>query len=665
MPLSIGQKPSGEGVTDNGDGTFTLSDGSIVGSTGIFLAKDMATYNASKGNTGGGGGGSGGGMDFTDPNNYGYGNFTPGAIASTGFYNDLAKYYSQQQAPQMQRTAIDFSGYGSGQGAPPPQTDPMAGYPTYPGPGTMADPLTRGINNAINAPVTYPDAPIVSTPPPAPTPGGSPSTTGTFGGGGTVLGGTPTGGATGGTNYSQPTSSLGSPISRSAFGAVNDLQQSPTLMGAGGAQGALTSGAGGLGSGTLLGQQGGGAPPPSGGGMSPMSLAYTPDDAGGIATGGPGPLGASGGTAQTTLTGAGGQTAQQGPAQVYQPATPNATGIQTGGPGPLGASGGTAQGLLTGNPANTPQNAARTSNSFVPMQPPAQPGGTPQGGQYANPLFQQGQLSRNTQNDVMSRFSQPGMYSAPGQEANAGQSRDAQMGLVNRLNSDLNGGQPSLAEMQMRRGAQSNIAAANAMAASGGPNGAAASRRQAMNSMTAQNQNLVGQTAALRAQEYAQARGELGGATANLRGQDINQLGQQYQNITSQGQLQAQQSQAIRAQDLQATGMSYDNAVKQAQLEMQQNAGQAQLEAQQRANNAAMAAQYYGMNNANAQTDLASRMHYMDLMSSKYANDRGLAQQAGQFQTQQNNLMTGTALSTAGTLLGAITKSGGGGGLVG
>lgn len=630
--MPMGGAPNSGNATSNGDGTWTLSDGSVVSANGTFIAKSMAEYK-------GGGGGSmndqsyGG---FSDANNYGFGNFSPSAMQTSGFYSDLANWQMQQQAPSMGRTSIDWSGYGSGAqqpaGSGPPYSSPPPGMPT--GNGMVGDPsrqmMTPTGQGAINA-VNSVNASNGMT-----TPAGQ----GAMG----VVNQTVLGGATG-------------PISRGINGAVNGLAQTPSFQ-QGAAQGSLTAGAGGLGGTTLLGQQGGGAPPPpTGGGMSPMSLSYSEPSPSALGTYGPG--GGMGG-AQQALTGMAGGIAQRAP-QNQPPTGLQQTGPAVGGPGGFAPAQGGGQGALTGMPANTPQNSASTSGSFVPGQPykPPIPGGgtgIAPVGQYANPVFQQGQQTRRLQEDVMGGFNNPDMY-ANREQGVQQQSRDQQQGFVNRLQSDMNGGQPSLAEMQLRRGSDAAVANAQALAASGGPGNYAMSQRQAMQQAAVQGQNLAADTAQLRAQEYAQARGEMGNAVQNMRSQDLQNQGQSYQNITNQAGLQAQQSQAMRAQDLQAAGMSYQNALAQAQFEQQQNMGQAQLDAQQRGLNAGLAAQYYGMGNANLNTDLASRMHYLDLMSSKYANDRGLAQQASQFNTQQGNLMAGATMNAAASALPLILQA--------
>jgi hypothetical protein len=236
------------------------------------------------------------------------------------------------------------------------------------------------------------------------------------------------------------------------------------------------------------------------------------------------------------------------------------------------------------------------------------PGGIPAQGQFSNPLFAQGQQARQQQQDYI------------GQIQNA-----------------INGNAPSLAQVQLQQGVAANIAGANALAASAGPGNAAMASRQAMQNAGMQNQALAGQSAALRAQEYNSAMQQMGTATTNQR-----------------------------AADLQGLGMSYQNAIAQAQLEQGQNNTQAQMEMGQRGMNDAAALGYRGMGNDALNNDLASRMHYMDLMAGKYSNDRNLAAQQSQFNITRSDQQQAAAMNMGSTMLSAGLSrgwgNGGGGG---
>ncbi len=218
-----------------------------------------------------------------------------------------------------------------------------------------------------------------------------------------------------------------------------------------------------------------------------------------------------------------------------------------------------------------------------------------------------------------------GQFSNPAYMNQMG-TRGQQEQFTNQLRSDMAGNQPSLAQLQLKQGADMSLQNQAAMAASGGPTNYAFAQRNAAQQGANTMQGLSMQQGQLRAQEYAQARGELG-----------NALNQQ------------------RVQDLQSTGMSYQNAIQQAQLEAGQNQNQANLEAQQRNLNQAGQMGFYGMGQHVADQDLASRMHYQDLMATKYANDKNLAQNAAQFQTAEDNRQTAAQYQMAAGALGGMS----------
>jgi hypothetical protein len=137
----------------------------------------------------------------------------------------------------------------------------------------------------------------------------------------------------------------------------------------------------------------------------------------------------------------------------------------------------------------------------------------------------------------------------------SGASGAGEQGLIDRLNLDLEGKAPSLAEQQLLEGRDAAIANSLSIANSARGPTQGLSQLEAIRA----NQQLMQQTnrqqAELRAQEYAQARGELGTALTNQRGQGI-----QEQNVaaTELGQ--------TRTQDLQALADKYNNLVQQGQL---------------------------------------------------------------------------------------------------
>lgn len=324
-----------------------------------------------------------------------------------------------------------------------------------------------------------------------------------------------------------------------------------------------------------------------------MTASATPPPAG-PATGGPSRALPAQGGAQTTLTNNAGQTVQGQPQGMPQPA------------GTLMGRGG-AQTALTGKagPTSSLSQAGNTGGAnLVDMSnPTVGPGGIPLKGQYANPVFQQQQ-----------------------------QTRQQQEGLLSRIQGDMNGGAPSLAELLLRKGSDENVANAQALAASGGPGNAAAGARQAALSAARAGQDLAGQVGALRAQEYAQARQEATGLANSLR-----------------------------VQDLQATGMSYDNAVKQAQLEADQAKTQLGADVQMAGVNAQREQGLLDLGLRSQALSQDERDHLADLLVQKYGIDKNVAVQMAGQPNAMDYIIKGAATGGAvGGVPGAIAGGVGG-----
>lgn len=485
-------------------------------------------------------------------------NFYPGANGTGGggaaFYQQMAAQAANTPAPQLQRTSVDWSGTGSGQGAAPnnalppvpaPPTGLMsAAPPGGPGPQTMAD-AQRALYNppapsggvragaASGAAV----APQMGAAPPPP----AADTRGLFG---VMPTGTPSGGVTAGAS-SGMTSRMG------------DVTLPPGGPGGGGGGG------------------GGSAQPPAGGGLMSMD--------------------------------------QQAMGQVPTPVG-NYGGVITQRSAPVTVGGKAAPTTVQGYAPSPPP----------PPAPAAPQPGIPATGQFANPLFQKSQQARGEQSAIEARSADPNLYNGADKSA-ADASRGQQQGLISLLNRDINGGAPSLAEAQLKRGTDATVATANALAASAGPGNANAAARQATQTAATAGQDLAGRTAELRAQEYAQARGELGTATTAARGADISTFGQTSANTTAQATLLANQARDKRAADLQATGMSYDAAFKQAQLEADQNKTQLATEMGQRALNQTGQLGLLGLGQGDSAQEQEAREHAADLLVQKYGIDKGVA----------------------------------------
>lgn len=118
-------------------------------------------------------------------------------------------------------------------------------------------------------------------------------------------------------------------------------------------------------------------------------------------------------------------------------------------------------------------------------------------------------------------------------------SRNDQMGALNLSKQAAQGLAPSVAAEQLKMGTERSIEAQMAAAAStrGGMTNLALANREAANQAMMQRQAIVGQAAALRAQEIAQARAEYLQGTTGMRGQDIGFMGTESQFALGQGQL--------------------------------------------------------------------------------------------------------------------------------
>jgi hypothetical protein len=248
-----------------------------------------------------------------------------------------------------------------------------------------------------------------------------------------------------------------------------------------------------------------------------------------------------------------------------------------------------------------------------------------------------------------------------------GASGAGQQSLVDRLNGDLNGNQPSLAQLQLEAGRDASINNSLSIANSARGNTQGIAQLEAIRANQATMQDTGRSAAMLRAQEYAQARGELGGVLSQQRGQGI-----QEQNIA------ATQLGQARGQDLSALGYQYNNSVQQGQLDQQRNVAQASVEGQQRALNA-QREQYFTdkyTGSANRQTDLnidrtktqaglAQSLYGTQVNQGNLAMDRQVAADNASMQRDQQRdaaitgmvATTGQQLVTSGALGGGVKQT--------
>lgn len=156
--------------------------------------------------------------------------------------------------------------------------------------------------------------------------------------------------------------------------------------------------------------------------------------------------------------------------------------------------------------------------------------------------------------------------------SNADAARLQQMQLSGALMNQAMGQGPSIAEAQLRSGMDRNLAQANAlMASNAGVNPALAARQVGMGRALA-GQQLAQDAAAARLQEQQMAAQTLGGVLGQMRGQDIQVIGQETN-------LQALNDQMVRA--FTEMGLSLDQAQFLANQRLQELMGQQHMGAQQ------------------------------------------------------------------------------------
>lgn len=261
--------------------------------------------------------------------------------------------------------------------------------------------------------------------------------------------------------------------------------------------------------------------------------------------------------------------------------------------------------------------------------------------------------------DALGRSQQAGLSQGMlGQRLANDQTGAGQAALVGRLNSDLNGGQPSLAAQQLAQGQAANNRQALSMAAGarGGAGNQVAALRAAMNAGAAGNQTLNAQQGELRAKEYAQARGELGGVLGQQRGQALQATGQA-------ADIYGQQ----RGQDIGTSQFTYGQGLSSGQFQAGQNQFDATLQANQAAQQAGLEAGQrslaqsgtlgYGQQQAGvASQDMGARTQYGGLISNRDLAERGLALDT-QKQSDANTWQAiGTAAATAAPIVAAVAS---------
>jgi hypothetical protein len=234
--------------------------------------------------------------------------------------------------------------------------------------------------------------------------------------------------------------------------------------------------------------------------------------------------------------------------------------------------------------------------------------------------------------------------------ANANQTRGQQEGLIGSLRDTIAGKSPSVAAIQLRQTMDQNVANQYALAQASTAQNAGESQRQAMINAAGINQTAIGQGALLRAQEIANAQGQLGTNLAGVSGQDVG---------VAATQAQLQQQVALANQSATNTGaqaqLSADVQTKLANAGFinTQNMTQAQLN---QAINLANAGFRNTASTTQAQLDAAQAQLQAQLQTGTsqfnagQVNTQNLNQaqlsQAAQLANQQANLAAGTTNAT-------------------
>lgn len=147
---------------------------------------------------------------------------------------------------------------------------------------------------------------------------------------------------------------------------------------------------------------------------------------------------------------------------------------------------------------------------------------TPAPGSYQVPGYEdRDNAYRNAANTTDKRTAPMSTAAQIGGYERAGGSDFAadQRWLLDQLRAQALGQGPSLAKEQLRLGADQNVAAQQALAATGRGNAAMAARQAAQNTANI-NQNMAGQAALAGIQERLGALGQIGGVAGQARGQD-------------------------------------------------------------------------------------------------------------------------------------------------
>lgn len=157
--------------------------------------------------------------------------------------------------------------------------------------------------------------------------------------------------------------------------------------------------------------------------------------------------------------------------------------------------------------------------------------------------------------------------------AQSDQWRERQTGLADALKAQMDGkGGPSIAEMQMQKGLNQSLANSNSQAASMRGVNPAMALRMTQNNAAAQNQDMVGQTGMLRAQEQQAARDQYGQLTTGARGQDMDIAAANQNSTMNQRGMNDAQDRFIRSGQMQMDESDRQSKMDLGKLRVNENA---------------------------------------------------------------------------------------------
>lgn len=183
----------------------------------------------------------------------------------------------------------------------------------------------------------------------------------------------------------------------------------------------------------------------------------------------------------------------------------------------------------------------------------------------------------------------------------SGAGGEGQQALIDRLNADLEGKAPSLAQLQLEEGRDTALRGAASIANSARGNSMGMAQLEALRASQQTMGDSARQAAMLRAQEYAAARGELGTVLSQKRAQEL-----QGHNIAATEYGQGRQ------QDIGIAGIESQNALSAAQIAQATRLAQANLDQDTKRSNLEAYFRQQGLNDDQARFWAQQYTHYKE-----------------------------------------------------